>query len=274
MRLVHVLLLVIVAMRYFVTYTETLRTTYTRQPMLGQRCHLDSPENLTTLLNIARAQCVWNCLSRDNCHVVSHEHHLNLCELSPQFCDKVLPHENFTINAYGIERSQCLKWVAPAQYDSQTAVEFLRQIGSTKVLAVGRIQDNTGLYPGKYLNTSLTVAYAANASTFVISGNGCEALLVDPGCMWTWIMYTAGNELPVGAVAGGHYRNDVLYVARCTFGIKYAIGYYRPSSQIGYFAHYAAVRNNSDFEILVIMWHCNDENTQKTCVAIRILLQY
>ena len=247
------MLLLIVVTWYCITHSETLRTTYTRQPMFGQRCHLDNPENLTILLNIARPQCVWNCLSSDSCLVVSQNHHLNLCELSPQFCDKVVPHENFTINVYGLERSQCVNWALPAQYDSKTTVEFLRQPGLTIVLTVGRAKDSMGIYPGKYQNNIRKVVYAANASEFV-KGSNCEVLLADPSCLWAWITFTAGNEVPIGAIEAGYYRNDVLYVARGTFhGIQYGIGYYRPNPQLGYFAHYGEVYNKTDLEILVIM---------------------
>ena len=249
-----------------IIHGEALRTTYARQPMFGQWCHLDNSENMTTLLYINRAQCVWNCLSNDSCLVVSHNHHLNFCELSPQFCDKVVPNENFTINAYDTERNLCLNWEPPAQYDPRTAVEFLRQADRPKMMVVGRTQDSAGLYPGKYQSSGSTVAYVANASTFVVTGNGCEALLVDHGCMWAWIAYTANIIISVGAVAGGYYGNDVLYVARCMVGIRYTLGYYRPSSHLGYFAHYAAVYNNSNFEIIFIMWllnctHCHQDYT-------------
>ena len=267
-RVMH-MFLVTVVMRYCITHSGALRTSYTRQPMLGQRCHLDNPANRTTLLNIARAQCVWNCLSSDSCLVVSHNGHLNFCELSPQFCDKVVPDENFTVNAYGTERSLCLRWVPRAQYDPQTAVAFLKNPVLTPILSVGRKQDSTGLYPGKYQKTSFKIEYVANGSTFFMTNSNCEVLLVNPSCMWAWIMYTAGNELPVGAIEGGYYGNDTLYVARCKLqGTDYALGYYRPSLQLGYFAHWRAVHTKRDLEILVIMWHCNYKNTQKPCSAV------
>ena len=265
------LLLVLVVMWYCFTQTETLRTTYTKQPMLGQRCHLYEPKYLTTLLNTGRAQCVWRCLSSDNCLVVSHNHHNNYCELSPMTCDKVLPNANFTINVYGIERSQCLRWVPSYQYDSKTAVEFLRQRNNIIVLSVGRVKDSTGLYPGKYQKTRWTVDYITKASTFVTTYSNCEVLLVDPGCMWAWIKYTGGNELPVGAFSAGYYGKDTLYVARSMFGIKWAIGYYKPSSQQGYFAHYGRLKiRRLRLQILVIMWHCNSEKEKKKqfCVPI------
>ena len=256
-------LLHIVLMWYCITLSTACETTYTRQPMLGQRCHLDNPENLTTLQNIDREQCVCKCLFSESCTVLSHNHQLNYCELSPQFCDNVVPDANFTINVYGIERSLCLRWVSRDQYDLQTAVTFLKNPALTSILSVGRKQDSTGLYPGKYQKNSLIIEYVANASTFFMTNTNCEVLLVDPGCMWAWIMYTAGNELPVGAIAGGYYGEDILYVARCKLqGTDYALGYYRPSSQLGYFAHWRAAHTKRNLEMLVIMWHCDCKNTQ------------
>ena len=170
------------------------------------------------------------------------------------FCDKVCPNADFTINAYVIERSQCLRWVPPYQYDSQTAVEFFRQYNHIIVLSVGRVKDSIGLYPGKYQETRWTVDYITKASTFVTAYSNCEVLLVDPGCMWAWIKYTGGNQLPVGAISAGYYEKDTLYVARVMFGIKWAIGYYKPSSKRGYFAHYGRLQNKRlNLQILVIM---------------------
>ena len=261
----HVLL-VFAAALYFITQTETLRRTYTRQPMLGQRCHLNEPKFLTTLLNIARTQCVWRCLSNDSCLVVSHNHRHNYCELSPRACNKVLPNADFTINAYGSERSQCLRWVPPAQYDSTTAVEFFKTYNDITVLSVGRVKDSTGLYPGKYRKTALSVQYIKKASKYAITGSNCEVLLVDPSCMWAWIKYTGGNKLPVGAVSAGYYRNDTLYVVRSMFGIKWSIGYYRPSSKRGYFAYdYKPHNKRLNLQLLVLLWHCNSEIPVALC---------
>ena len=248
------ILLMNVVTWYCNTLSESCKTTYTRPPMQGQRCHVDNPENLTTLWDINRLECVASCQSTESCVVLSHNYRLNYCELSPQYCDKVEPNPDFTLNVYGIERSRCVNWAPPAQYDSQTAVEFLRTPGHWVYLTVGRAKDSTGLFPGKYQNNTWKVVYAANASAFV-KGSNCEVLLVDPDCMWAWIAYTPGTVLPVGAIEAGYYGNDLLYVARSMFfdGSQYGIGYYWPSLQVGYFAHYADVFNKTDLEILVIM---------------------
>ena len=102
----------------------TLSTSFTRPPLLGYRCILDDPSTQTTLMNITRAKCVWKCLSRDLCKVISYNHRLNSCELSRQLCDKVDSHAYFSINVSGTHRPLCSHWVPISEFDQQRAVVF------------------------------------------------------------------------------------------------------------------------------------------------------
>ena len=131
--------------------SDTARTNFTRQPLLGYQCVLNDPSYQITRLNTARAQCVWRCLSRDDCVVVSHNHRLNSCELSMQLCDRVAAHGDFSINMYGMDRPLCSHWVSISGFDAQKAVVFPQISIGTQNIAVARKRTNSGLFPGKYM---------------------------------------------------------------------------------------------------------------------------
>ena len=70
-------------------------------------CVLEDPASQTTLLNTARAEYVWRCLSRHECVMVSHNHRLNSCELSMQLCEIVASNTEFSISVCGMDRQFC-----------------------------------------------------------------------------------------------------------------------------------------------------------------------
>ena len=107
---------------HLLSTSAALRATFTRRPLLGYRCVLGNQTHQTTLLNIARAQCVWRCLSSNNCKVVSFNHRLNNCELSVQLCDMVASAADFSINVYGMKRILCSHWVPKSDYDAAKSV--------------------------------------------------------------------------------------------------------------------------------------------------------
>ena len=255
-------LLVLVTMWSRITSIESLRTAFTRQPLLGHQCVLDNTTSLTIWLNTFRPQCVWRCLSTESCLVVSHNHRLNYCELSTQLCDRIEPNPDFSVNIYGMDRRLCISWVPDSEHDPERAVEFIRIPGIKTKIAVSRIQNKKGSYPGKQRRFGkFDTDAAVNASTYVRQENA-EVLLVDSACRWLWLAYKAPNALPVGAVEGGYAEKEPLYIARQMHNNLYTIGYYKSSAQLGYFVNFDQVKLEKDMKILVIIWHQSWENTQ------------
>ena len=239
---------------YCTSPITTLRTSFTRPPLLGYRCILDDRSTQTTLMNITRAKCVWKCLSRDLCKVISYNHRLNSCELSRQLCDKVDSHADFSVNVYGIHRPLCSHWVPRSQFDQQRAVVFPQTPGRKYNIAVARKREKAGLYPGKHQRAGkLSIIVAVNESTFVKDIRG-EIVLMDPTCLWTWVPFSPPSAIMPGAFAAGYDMNkDTLYVARAMFRGTYSIGYYQGNAMLGYFMIYGKVRTSQTMEILVVL---------------------
>ena len=88
----------------------------------------------------------------------------------------------------------------------------------------------------------------------VASGDQGDMLLVKSDCLWTWILYTSPDNLPVGAVvAGNDVRKEPLYAARAEFDGIFIIGYYKSDTQLGYFT-VDGVETTMLMEFLVILW--------------------
>ena len=240
----------------------TLRTAYTKSPLLGYRCVMDDPSNLMTFTNTARPQCVWRCLSLRDCMVVSHNCVDDTCELAMQRCDRLETHPDFSVNVYGIDRKKCTNWVSAAFPDEQKAVVFPQGTNGASEIAVSRLVLNNGMYPGKLIPTTpfrnkfLTVV-AVSATEMTSSRNG-QVLLLSPTCQPAWIPYSLANsgeisgpELVVGGRIG---NNEDVYVARSRFDYIYSIGYYRPTTGLGYFVVAGKANATANYlEILVLV---------------------
>ena len=229
----------------------TLRRTFTRQPLLGYRCVTDNAPNSTTLLDIDRAQCVWRCLSSDDCVGVSHNHRRNYCELSRRPCDRVVSGEDLSVNVYGIDRNLCLQWVPESEFDGQKAVMMKKNPPLGKKIAVARMSKTTGLYPGRHNRFGLLKIQIAVDENTAVSGGRGEVLLVEESCVLVWIPYASPGNLPVGAVVGGYDVEELLYVARVFVDGAYSTGYYKSSKSLGYFVFGGGVRTYGFVEIFV-----------------------
>ena len=247
-------LLVMLTVWYCTSRSVTLITTFTTQPLFGYQCVLNNPASQTTLLNTARAQCVWRCLSSDDCVVMSHNHRLNSCDLSTRICDTVTADTESSLNVYGMDRTRCFSWVPKSEYDTEKAVAFAQRPGGIQI-AVARKELNAVFYPGKLqLSNSFLIKIAMDENTLVSYDRG-EILLMDSDCLWMWIPYVSPDILPIGTVAAGHDVNkEPLCVARVKFQGLYSIGYYKSSKLLGYFVARNAVDTTRKMELLVVLW--------------------
>ena len=118
---------------------------------------------------------------------------------------------------------------------------------------MGRLIDGLHILPGKYhrvddndvIYTSLNGQYHTNGQM--------EVLTVIAGCQVVWIPYTADNVIPTRAVAGGLLASgsgSLLYVIRGPVGDSMMIGYYDPSTKIGY-VNFQGVKVFTEMEMLV-----------------------
>ena len=146
------------------------------------------------------------------------------------------------------------RWVPEYEFDGRNAVMFNIAPQRDKKIAVARMSEKTGLYPGKQLRSNqFYISIAVDVNTFVSDDRG-EVLHVDESCVWAWISYASAENLPVGAVVGGYDVNgEPLNVARALFSDVYSIGYYKSSTSLGYYTIRGGVGTKKHIEILIIL---------------------
>ena len=249
------ILFIMASIWYCSNTSTTCRTSFTTRPMLGHRCVINDPSNQSILLNTARTQCLWKCLSSDDCVVVSYNHLLNICELSRQLCDTIASAADFSMNVYGMRRQFCSQWVPASEFDEQGAIVFPQRLEDSDDIAVARKKVESALFPGKYqLFGDFKINVAVDENT-VVKGQDGEVLLVDPACLFAWVPYQSPNVLPLGAFVGGYDSSkEDLYVARSFTKDTYSIGYYKPSTSFAYFVKGGQARTSETMDILVIVW--------------------
>ena len=80
-------------------------------------------------------------------------------------------------------------------------------------------------------------------------------LTIDEACTWSWLPYTSGEVVPVGAVIGGHLASgSLIYVAKMYHdgGRLLSFGYYSSENVMGSY-EYGGAHRTTTMDILVIL---------------------
>ena len=179
-------------------------------------------------------QCVWKCLSISACHYINHKKGTDNCFIGLGACLSLEPAPGFFYEAFEPSNYSCLTWGSHDEPGRQR----VQMHDGLEMLYASRVAQNGNLIPGKY--TTIGTGFWCSVEG---ERNGpwsledIQVLTMDSTCQLTWIHYTSGEQLPLGAVIGGHLAdNTILYVARLDDGNHQpAYGYYNPRSGI---AHY------------------------------------
>ena len=163
-------------------------------------------------------------------------------------------YSDFTMLILGPTPINCLEWWPyqdPWPYNLVVVNQNLR-FGSH--YAVGPLITESQTIPARYV-LRRNAFIATYAEQNVDTGTR-EILIVDPHCPHQWVTWnsTTRDDLPVGAVVGGHLENGVLlYVARAwlTVGL-WVIGYYNPETEQAHFWFSKAIETTT-MDILVML---------------------
>ena len=211
----------------------TCKPKYTTQPIFNFRC-LAEPDADISIRQTDRAQCVWQCLKLNICHYINYNLTNGQCELGLGQCVSLLPSWGVMVNTYGPLRYNCLQW-GSMNVPGRIPVKVPDWGG----LCVARIVSGDSLLVGKV--TLFNGAFWTNNDGVPVgpiseTDQDIEILTMDATCNAPWMSYTAGESLPVGAVAGGHLADgSPTYVAKVTHDGRQALGYYNPVSATAYY---------------------------------------
>ena len=150
-------------------------------------------------------------------------------------CDKLEKDIEFQVAYFRATGQGCLSWAALPDYETELTV-ILRPSGQD--MAPGRyVLPSSDVVPGK-LYIHKNIFYTVYKGEGVSYSTHTEVLQVAEECHVTWMNYTAGDDIPVGGVVGGHLftkGGSNLYLVRAPVGsgdLQY--GYYDPGAVKGF----------------------------------------
>ena len=244
----HILLLCC----HFLAIT-TCDVRYTRQPIDGHRCVATSNTEIT-LWSTHHPQCVWKCLTLKTCRYINYNYATGQCDLGLGMCESLVPAIGVAVRAFGPPRDTCVHWGSremhgrvPVELQELNKVIYLARVTRDDALLVGKFESS---YGGRFWANDEGVrvgpVYAADQDI--------EFLALDPTCILIWMPYTAGGQLPVGAISGGLLSDGcITYVSRVIHNVWPAFGYYNTKTELVYY-ELAGTHTKKSMEILVLPW--------------------
>ena len=233
------------------------RNLYIHRDIVGYRCQPHDDTTITQLGNMGWDQCMGYCLHNSNCTLVTYDAALMACILYANMCSNMTQTNSDvrTIILSPIPR-KCLEW---RQFDAlwPENLVIVNEIGASGFnYAVARLTSGSRALPARY--NPETSFITTDGAEEVTTGTA-EYLTIDPHCPFKWVTWTntSGNDLPAGAVMGGHLENGTpLYVAKAwlnLWGGIWMICYYNPETGQAPVHFEGRVYDTTNMDILVIL---------------------
>ena len=207
---------------------------YTKQPTDGHRCVASS--NSEVSLRQDRPQCIWRCLKLQTCRYINHNYDTGQCDLGLDKCESLVPAVGVAVSVFGPPRDTCVLWSSRQEHE-HVPVEV--QYPGATVRHLARIKTYDSLLVGKFLPEN-GIFFANNEGENVgpihEADQDIEILTMDPACTLTWMPYTAGGLLPVGAISGGLLPDgSITYVCRVTQDGSLTSGYHNTEAELAFY---------------------------------------
>ena len=228
----------------------------TRPALTGFRCVTKVYHNFT---GIQAHTCTYLCITRKECTIVNYNIQQNVCHLSNGPCIVLEADDAFQVKYLGlVYRSDCFRWRTSSTFADSEMISSPNCHPTENICYLGRLVSSSNVLPGKYLHASGKVwtVFDGNEVNSVDGSSTKEILDVRPGCQLTWMPFSTGDPIPVGAVEGGLLANNgaILYVMRGPAETYTGIfGYYDPKTPLGILPHKGTV-TVTEMELLVVLW--------------------
>ena len=221
---------------------------YARAPLDGQRCVSDEAADM---LHTDHHQCVWRCLMMKTCHYINHNSNTGQCELGLGQCQSLHSAAEIMANAFGPSRQGCFQWGSdqkPGQIPVQTP--------NGRRYAARVVSGNDVLIGSFYTSSRAFYGVRNNMVFGLINENDREIKILtkDPACPLPWMLYTAGEPLPPGAVTGGRLADgQPTHIAKIVHNNgDIAFGYYDTETVLAYY-DYGSPQTTTSMYILVLL---------------------
>ena len=239
-------------------FTNGCRSLYVIMDITGYRCSPNEDISMKQLADIRWEQCRWQCQGCNNCTVVTYDAGAMECTLFANTCTN-MSKANSDVRTLILDPSPvcCLTWRFHDDPWPDNLV-VVNEVGASSAdYAVGRLTSGSRMIPARYnLENVFITTYGGQK----VDTGTAEYLIVHPKCPVQWVTWTStsGNDLPAGAIVGGHLENGMpLYIAKAwLFDLVWVIGYYNPETRVGHF-WFGAAKDTTVMDILVLLWWIN-----------------
>ena len=224
----------------------------TRLELVGYRCVTDS-EVYMNITSVPHNICIYECMTRKDCSFFNYNIEQNTCHLSNHACGVLAADQAFQVNYLGnVYRSKCLQLLPTETSNSIQTVSNPSCYYGYPTCYVDRLVSTPNILPGKYVRELNKVISVFNGDSF--KAGTMEILDVRTGCQVTWMPFSAGDAVPVGAVEGGFLASNgaTLYVIRAPIENFIVIGYYDPIDCFGYVSS-NGMKTVINMELLVLL---------------------
>ena len=228
-----------------------------QREIIGYHCLPLENSPLKQFDNMRWHQCTLYCLQNINCTLVTYDAALMECILYADMCSNMMQ-ANPDVRTIILSPTplNCLEW-RPVDTQWLENLVVVNEIGANGVnYTVGRLTDGSRTLPARY---SPDGSFYTTDGTRPVTTQMGEFLIVHPLCPYQWMTWisTFGDDLPTGAVVGGHLENGMpLYVAKAWLnerGGVWVIGYYNPQTKAAHLYFGAQLFDTTTMDILVIL---------------------
>ena len=230
-------------------YTQSCKPLQIRKQRENLRC-VTALEQYTKLSAAPRRVCTTECLRRTDCSLTNYNHVHNYCLMTSERCVKLAADVEFQVTHFGTTAENCVFWEKLAHYQQALTI-FFPTVDND--IVPGRYVFPTGKIPGKLYPHDNNL-YVVKDGVLYYGTDQKEVLQIVPECHVTWVDYTAGDDLPEGAVVGGTWGGATLYVIKGDAGGGYIqCGYYHSTDAKG-FVENNGVKQLTNMEMLIVLW--------------------
>ena len=214
----------------------------TQEPQTGHRC-VTASESYATIPNVHLHLCTHICMQRGNCSVINYNHVKHYCQLTSDYCQKIVKDSDFTVTDI-----PCLQWVA----SDENIVDHMHiPCGPMSNYFVSRLVYGSDIRVGIwYRSKGFTDVWANRTSKIWYRSKNTELLQMMPWCSAKWVPFITGDHILPGAIVGG-YLGDPPVETYIIYAHRKLCGYYNPVTRMGYVPYKQPVASTK-MKILVI----------------------
>ena len=203
-------------------------------------------------------ECRWLCIQKSTCTATNYNISENTCTLLSAPCPQTTSDMTMGYTMFSnTPRDQCLEWIdyTPGMpRDMRWAQCEVR--GEDLHRVVARLTYRGDIYPG-YMTPLHRKCFGTDGSRKFSKNYACQLLRVKDGCTMRFVLYTAGDIMPPDAVSIRSLSDDktryIVIVQPAFYPGKYIGGYYTYGAPTAFCA-YGGVRQESQMQLLILMW--------------------